>query len=140
MADNENPDVTGNVDRLYRTDMSRRALLRLAAGSAAGLSLSALLAACGGGDSTPTPSSGGGQQGSAESTPTQASGGTPAAEETPEPAGEGSGVITVAITAPLQSLDPANHRDRVTETVLRAMFDGLVTRRQDGRASCRERV
>lgn len=132
MADNENPNVTGNMDRLYRTDLSRRALLRLAAGSAAGLSLSALLAACGGGDSTPTPSGGSGQQGAADSTPTQASDGTPAADETPEPAGEGGGVITVAITAPLQSLDPANHRDRVTETVLRAMFDGLVTRRQDG--------
>ncbi|MFZ5825317.1 MAG: ABC transporter substrate-binding protein, partial [Bacillota bacterium] len=33
----------------------------------------------------------------------------------------------------LQSLDPANHRDRETETVIRNMYDGLVTRTPDGK-------
>lgn len=32
----------------------------------------------------------------------------------------------------LQSLDPANHRDRDTETVIRNIYDGLVTRTPDG--------
>ena len=33
----------------------------------------------------------------------------------------------------LQSLDPGNHRDRETETVIRNIYDGLVTRTHDGR-------
>lgn len=33
----------------------------------------------------------------------------------------------------LQSLDPANHRDRETETVIRNIYDGLVTRTPDGK-------
>lgn len=33
----------------------------------------------------------------------------------------------------LQSLDPANHRDRETETVIRNIYDGLVTRTHDGK-------
>ncbi|WP_366922198.1 ABC transporter substrate-binding protein [Metallumcola ferriviriculae] len=40
-------------------------------------------------------------------------------------------VLTVAIPTELESLDPAMHRDRVTETVIRNMFDGLVTRTTD---------
>mgnify|MGYP000853323213 CR=1 FL=1 len=32
----------------------------------------------------------------------------------------------------LQSLDPANHRDRETETVIRNIYDGLVARTPDG--------
>ena len=37
-------------------------------------------------------------------------------------------VIIVALAAPPESLDPADHRDRAAETVIRNMFDGLVTR------------
>ena len=41
--------------------------------------------------------------------------------------------LVVGIMSTVLSLDPANHRDRVTETVLRNMFDGLVTRTPDGK-------
>ncbi|MDI3340117.1 MAG: ABC transporter substrate-binding protein, partial [Sphaerobacter sp.] len=129
MAESARPNVTHHPGALGQTDLSRRALLRLLAASATGASLAALLAACGGESATPTPGQQSGQHGAAQPTATAPSG-SPAAAATPAPAG--GGTITVAITAPLQSLDPANHRDRVTETVLRAMFDGLVTRRQDG--------
>jgi peptide/nickel transport system substrate-binding protein len=37
-------------------------------------------------------------------------------------------VIIVAMAGSLVSLDPADHRSRETETVIRNMFDGLVTR------------
>jgi len=39
--------------------------------------------------------------------------------------------IVVGISAAITTLDPAMHRDRTTETVLRNMFDGLVTRTPD---------
>lgn len=41
--------------------------------------------------------------------------------------------LTVGIRATIESLDPANHRSRIAETVIRNMFDGLVTRTPDGR-------
>jgi len=44
-------------------------------------------------------------------------------EETPTPR-----TIIVALSQAPVSLDPADHRDRTTETVIRNMFDGLVTR------------
>jgi peptide/nickel transport system substrate-binding protein len=44
---------------------------------------------------------------------------------TPEP---GRDVIIVALTGAPPSLDPADHRSRLSETVIRNMFDGLVTR------------
>jgi peptide/nickel transport system substrate-binding protein len=37
-------------------------------------------------------------------------------------------VIIVALAGSPESLDPADHRDRTAETVIRNMFDGLVTR------------
>ncbi len=37
-------------------------------------------------------------------------------------------VIIVALSAAPSSLDPADHRSRLSETVIRNMFDGLVTR------------
>lgn len=40
----------------------------------------------------------------------------------------GRDVIIVALSAAPTSLDPADHRSRQSETVLRNMFDGLVTR------------
>lgn len=40
----------------------------------------------------------------------------------------GGSTIVVALAAAPVSLDPADHRDRSTETILRNMFDGLVTR------------
>ncbi len=43
------------------------------------------------------------------------------------------GTLVVAIRESVLSLDPANHRSRVTETVLRSLFDGLVTRTPDGK-------
>ena len=39
-----------------------------------------------------------------------------------------SKTIVVALAAAPTTLDPADHRDRVAETILRDMFDGLVTR------------
>ena len=37
-------------------------------------------------------------------------------------------VIIVALSSAPDTLDPADHRNRQSETVLRNMFDGLVTR------------
>lgn len=48
-----------------------------------------------------------------------------------EPSGSGDaqgGTIIVALSEPPVSLDPADHRSRPSETVIRNMFDGLVTR------------
>jgi peptide/nickel transport system substrate-binding protein len=45
---------------------------------------------------------------------------------TPEASGEGT--VVVAMAAAPVSLDPADHRSRESETVIRNMFDGLVTR------------
>jgi len=46
-----------------------------------------------------------------------------------EDAGSGaSGTVVVAMGAAPVSLDPADHRSRESETVIRNMFDGLVTR------------
>jgi ABC-type transport system substrate-binding protein len=43
-------------------------------------------------------------------------------------AAPGRATLIVALAAPPTSLDPADHRDRNSETVIRNMFDGLVTR------------
>jgi peptide/nickel transport system substrate-binding protein len=40
--------------------------------------------------------------------------------------------IIVGLSQTIMTLDPANHRDRVTETVIRNIYDGLVTRKPDG--------
>lgn len=46
---------------------------------------------------------------------------------------EGGDTIVVGLRSDrILSLDPANYRDRETETVIRNMFDGLVTRTPDG--------
>lgn len=46
---------------------------------------------------------------------------------------DGSDTITIGLRSDrILSLDPANYRDRETETVIRNMFDGLVTRTPDG--------
>ena len=53
----------------------------------------------------------------------------PAEPATEEPAAEApSSTIVVALAAAPVSLDPADHRSRESETVIRNMFDGLVTR------------
>ncbi len=49
------------------------------------------------------------------------------AEDTPMPAAEDRTIVVALAQAPI-SLDPADHRDRTSETVIRNMFDGLVTR------------
>jgi peptide/nickel transport system substrate-binding protein len=50
-----------------------------------------------------------------------------------EVASEGSGTLAVGLRSDrFRSLDPADYRDRDTETVIRNMFDGLVTRDRDG--------
>ena len=46
---------------------------------------------------------------------------------------DGGDTLVVGMRADrIQSFDPADHRDRDTETVLRNIFDGLVTRTPDG--------
>ena len=40
----------------------------------------------------------------------------------------GRQTIIVALAAAPDTLDPADHRSRLSETVIRDMFDGLVTR------------
>jgi peptide/nickel transport system substrate-binding protein len=67
------------------------------------LSLSLLLSACGG----------------------STSGATAEPSATPEPDRR---QVTVGLVQAPVSLDPADHRDRQSETVIRNMFDGLVTR------------
>ena len=69
---------------------------RLLAVAAVGAVVSALLAACGG-------SGGGGQQPSAE-----------------------GGTLTVAQSADIVTMDPAMHRTRITQTVVRNVFEALV--------------
>jgi len=41
--------------------------------------------------------------------------------------GNENATIILGIKNPIETLDPANHRDRVTESVVRNIFDGLVT-------------
>jgi peptide/nickel transport system substrate-binding protein len=47
---------------------------------------------------------------------------------TDAPAGSRGGTIVVALAGAPTTLDPADHRSRQSETVIRNMFDGLVTR------------
>lgn len=54
--------------------------------------------------------------------------GQPAAPEQPQAPETTSKTLVVALTQAPASLDPADHRDRSAETVIRNMFDGLVTR------------
>lgn len=68
-----------------------------------------LFAACGGGDTTDSSSDAGDDVST----------------------GEEKSVI-VGISASVETLDPANYRDRTTESVLRNIFDGLVTPGEDG--------
>jgi peptide/nickel transport system substrate-binding protein len=51
----------------------------------------------------------------------------PAAPATPTPEAASSTIVVALAAAPV-SLDPADHRSRESETVVRNMFDGLVTR------------
>ena len=46
---------------------------------------------------------------------------------TPEEVSQNRTIVVALAQAPI-SLDPADHRDRTSETVIRSMFDGLVTR------------
>ncbi len=80
------------------------------------LLLGFVLSACGG--ATPTAT--------VQTNPTEVQATTAPATETPivaEPQ-----TIIIALAAAPQTLDPADHRDRTSETVIRDMFDGLVTR------------
>lgn len=57
----------------------------------------------------------------------------PGDEGVEEEAGAGEDyTIVVGLAQSLVTLDPANHRDRASETVIRNMYDGLVTRKPDG--------
>ena len=51
-----------------------------------------------------------------------------AAQSSARPAAQDKMTIVVGLSAAPLTLDPADHRDRTTETVIRNMFDGLVTR------------
>jgi len=48
--------------------------------------------------------------------------------EAEAPMAESGGTIVIALAAAPVTLDPADHRSRESETVIRNMFDGLVTR------------
>jgi len=43
------------------------------------------------------------------------------------------GTLVIGLSSEIMTLDPADYRQRATETVLRNMFDSLVTRTTDGR-------
>ena len=43
------------------------------------------------------------------------------------------GTMVIGLAADILTLDPADHRETTTESVIRNMFDGLVTRSSDGR-------
>jgi peptide/nickel transport system substrate-binding protein len=77
------------------------------------LLLGIVLSACGG--ATPTPT--------VQTNPTEVTAPATEAPVVSEPQ-----TIIVALAAAPTTLDPADHRDRTTETVIRNMFDGLVTR------------
>jgi peptide/nickel transport system substrate-binding protein len=77
------------------------------------LLLGIVLSACGG--ATPTPT--------VQTNPTEVTAPATEAPVVSEPQ-----TIIVALAAAPQTLDPADHRDRTSETVVRNMFDGLVTR------------
>ncbi len=55
-------------------------------------------------------------------------GAAPLVQEEPQPGGT---LVIGLSTASITTLDPADYRDRYTETVIRNMFDGLVTRTRD---------
>ena len=52
---------------------------------------------------------------------------------TPVTGPQKGGTLVVGLSSEIMTLDPADYRQRATETVLRNMFDGLVTRTTDGR-------
>ncbi len=52
---------------------------------------------------------------------------------TPVTGPQAGGTLVVGLDSEVLTLDPADYRDRATETVIRNMFDGLVTRTTDGR-------
>jgi peptide/nickel transport system substrate-binding protein len=51
-----------------------------------------------------------------------------AAQTNSSPKAQGGMTIVVGLSAAPDTLDPADHRSRIDETVIRNMFDGLVTR------------
>ncbi len=58
-------------------------------------------------------------------------------EETSDPGDDNTSLeedytLVVGLPATILTLDPANHRDRFTETVVRNIYDGLVTRKSNG--------
>ena len=78
--------------------------------------LAVIMAACGPA-ATPT-----------ESIPDEPEAPAPADTQPVEAIPEGGGTVVIAMAAAPVSLDPADHRSRESETVIRNMFDGLVTR------------
>ncbi|MEE9618174.1 MAG: ABC transporter substrate-binding protein [Anaerolineae bacterium] len=52
---------------------------------------------------------------------------------TPVVGPQAGGTMVIGLSAEIMTLDPADYRDTTTETVIRNMFDGLVTRSSDGR-------
>lgn len=68
----------------------------------------------------------------AEDTKNAASSQESQSKDTNAPENENATVI-VGIKGPVLSLDPANHRDRVTESVLRNIYDNLVTTDVNGK-------
>jgi peptide/nickel transport system substrate-binding protein len=95
------------------------------------ISIAALLVACqpGSGAETEPPASPTNTQAApaeSQAEPTAAEGVESTAVDT-EP-GAAGGTIVVALSEAPTTLDPADHRSRPSETVIRNMFDGLVTR------------
>lgn len=129
MADKERRGMAREFTWHPATGLSRRDLLRWLAGTAASAPLVALIQGCGTPEATPT-AGGQGAQPTVGTSPATGQAPATATVSTGQP--QTGGRLTVAITSPLQSFDPANHRDRITETVLRCMFDGLVTRTPAG--------
>jgi peptide/nickel transport system substrate-binding protein len=52
---------------------------------------------------------------------------------TPVTGPQKGGTLVIGLSSEIMTLDPADYRERTTETVMRNMFDGLVTRTTDGR-------
>lgn len=63
----------------------------------------------------------------------QKNGEKPQVKEIPAGTVDPNATIVVGMQASILTLDPANHRDRYTETVIRNIFDGLVTRTAEGK-------
>ena len=77
--------------------------------------------------------SGGGTEPSSSTTQEEPKGETSSSSSQQEGAIDEDATVIIGIADQVVTLDPANYRSRITESVIRNIFDGLVTRTPDGK-------